>query len=90
MTHEEAERLLRRIEVRRLFNNPAGHLTPHEMLSIHESFIYHSLSTGDWRFFNTALKLGDWLEARGLKTAEMAAAEQASFSRMRAACGLHE
>jgi hypothetical protein len=88
MNKLEAEKLLRRIEVRRLFEKPEDSFSLDEIRIITTEFIQHAVQNTDWRFLNTALKLVDWLQENGYITPEIRQLEYVAFTAMRLHCGL--
>lgn len=86
---EALESQLRRIEVRRLFDEPGELLPPDEMADTAEAFMAWSLESRDWRYLNAALKLNDCLRAHGHPRAEaLALAEAACLAALRRSCGV--
>lgn len=85
----DAEKLLRRIEVKKLFDQPDLTFTLEEIKQISLQFMRHSLANNDWRFLNTALKFNDWLRAKGHINEEISELEDAAISSLRDKCGLN-
>ena len=86
MNAQEAEKLLRRIEVKRLFAQPDESFPLKEIQRISASFMLRSIETEDWRFLNAALKLNDWLRTGGNLCDEMSHQEKETLSRLRMKC----
>lgn len=75
MNQEKLEKKLRRIEVKRLWQNP-GDLTAAELASTSLEFMSLSDRSGDYRFLNAALKLNDYLRANAPKEIDLATLER--------------
>lgn len=88
MNATDMEKLLRRIEIQRLFNAPLEAFTLGGVLEITHLFISHSTQARDWRFLNAALKLADWLRANGHLTQQLGQMEADALTALRAECGL--
>ena len=58
---EELERWMQRIEIRRMWKCETPELSSQEMAELSKRFMHYALETCDYRFLNTALKLGDRL-----------------------------
>jgi len=85
----DAEKLLRRIEVKKLFDQPDLTFTLEEIKQTSLQFIRHSLANNDWRFLNTALKFNDWLRTKGYMDDDITILEEAAISSLRDKCGLN-
>ena len=88
MTSESAEKLLRKIEVKRLFEKPDAFFSPAEIHETVSSFIRLSLESGDWRFLNAALKLNNALRALGRLPGDLDSLEADALNQLRKSCGL--
>jgi hypothetical protein len=89
MNATDMEKLLRRIEISRLFNAPLESFELGEVLEITCLFISYSTQARDWRFLNAALKLADWLRAHGHLTQQVGQMEAEALAALRAECGLN-
>jgi hypothetical protein len=88
MNAQEAEILLRRIEVKRLYLEPDKFFSLEKIQRISADFMTHSLETQDWRFLNGALKLNDWLRNGGNLSGDLSHQEKMALSMLRIKCGL--
>jgi hypothetical protein len=88
MNENEEEKLLRKIEWKRLFIDPRSSFSLEEIRHISEIFICRSESSGDWRFLNAAMKLNDWLRTGGHTTERLDRLEELALKKLRAECGL--
>lgn len=85
----DLEKHLRRIEVKRLFDDARGVFTPDELVEISEAFMARAKASGDWRFLNTALKLNDSLRASAHpRVAWLSMLEGECLAIVRRECGL--
>ncbi len=85
----DAEKLLHRIEVKRLFDQPDLAFTLGEIKQTSLQFMRHSLDNNDWRFLNAALKLNDWLRTKGHLDDEVSKLEESAICSLRDKCGLN-
>jgi hypothetical protein len=88
MNNIEAESLMKRIEIKRIFNNPTEYYSLEEIIDITSMFMMLSVETKDWRFFNTSLKLIDWLNATGNCPQHISDLEDSTMQCIRLSCGL--
>jgi len=88
MNPQEAEVLLRRIEVKKLFLEPDKEFSLEKIQQISGDFITHSLETQDWRFLNVSVKLNDWLRNSGSLSDELSRQEKIALSKLKMKCGL--
>lgn len=88
MNTQEAEVLLRRIEVKKLFLEPDKNFSLEEIQQLSGDFMTHSLETLDWRFLNVALKLNDWLRNNGTLGDTLSLQENLALSLLKRKCGL--
>jgi len=90
MNGQEAEVLLRRIEVKKIFLEPDKVFSLEEIQQISGDFIIHSLKIQDWRFLNVALKLNDWLRNSASLSDELGRQEKIALSMLKKKCGLSD
>jgi hypothetical protein len=83
-----AEEILRRIEVKRIFEQPDQFYALGEILEISKEFMSYSVFCEDWRFLNAALKLNDWLRLKGTLNNEVEEMENQAIATLRVKCGL--
>ncbi len=83
------EKLLRRVEVKRLFDSAQSVFTSDELAEMSEAFMAQASESGDWRFLNTALKLNDTLRASAHPQAVLLSElERVCLAIVRRECGL--
>lgn len=61
----ELEKWMRRVELKRLYERPTEAPGADALSDLAEQFIAFAVETDDWRFLNTALKIGDGLRSAG-------------------------
>jgi hypothetical protein len=81
MTDIDLEKSMRRVELKRLYERPGAEIGVDDLVELARRFIAHAERTEDWRFLNTALKIGDGLRAAGVAAgADLAVLEDAALA----------
>ena len=88
---QELERLMHTIEIKAAYKEASTLYTPDELARISQRLMAHGLNQGDYRFFNTALKINDALRLRlpqGAALQAIEAQEQEGLKQIKHSAGV--